>query len=56
MISSPAPMKRLLKAQSRAARRVKERVPVEVGLLQHPQRGDVRILGEPAWELRAAGK
>ena len=24
--------------------------------LQHPQRGDVRILGEPAWELSAAGK
>src|SRR5437879_9134820 len=24
--------------------------------LQRPQRGDVRILGEPAWELSAAGK
>src|SRR5438552_9689374 len=24
--------------------------------LQHPQRGDIRILGEPAWELSAAGK
>jgi ABC-2 type transport system ATP-binding protein len=24
--------------------------------LRHPQRGDVRILGEPAWELSAAGK
>jgi ABC-type Fe3+/spermidine/putrescine transport system ATPase subunit len=25
-------------------------------VLKHPQRGDVRILGEPAWELSAAGK
>jgi len=24
--------------------------------LQHPQRGDIRILGEPARELSAAGK